>query len=66
MIRRGYIARTWAVPKELAQEIKDIATELQVPDSQIVVRLLRYSLAELDAGRIVFETRITARELVEA
>lgn len=65
MIQRGFVARTWAVPESLARDVKRLSEELQVPDSHVVTRLLRYSLAAVDAGKLTFETRIVARELVD-
>lgn len=65
MIRRGYVARTWAVPNRLADDVKRLAEELQVNDSQIVVRLLNYGLAAVERGELRFATRIVARELVD-
>ena len=66
MIRRGYVARTWVVPDRLAQDLRLLSDELQVPDSHVVTRLLQHAMTDVETGRLVLRTRVTACELIDA
>lgn len=65
MIRRGYVARTWIVPGALARQVHALAEELQVNDSELVVKLLNFGFGSVETGKLTLQTRVARREFVE-
>lgn len=59
------IARTWLVERDQAEAIKVLADGLGVSHSALMRYLLRFALAEIDAGRLTLRTRPARFELVE-